>query len=545
MPHCKSTIGRLGTRKTCGQVLRALLLGTVLLLTLVSCQSGTQEAGSTPAQTVVLAAGHELGNANPHDYGSNMALLDLLYEPLVRYGPDGTIQPALATAWTIAPDGRTLTFQLRPQVTFHDGTPCDAAAIKWNFERWVGVQAHSWLPSSTRILKVDTPDARTVVLTLREPYYPTMQDLTLIRPVRFLSPQAVNEHGAFRQPIGTGPWKIASLAAQRAVLVRHEGYWGDKPLLQQVVIDVILDAQTRIAALQSGEVQVIGGEYLGTIPPESLGILQSTPGLTVLTGSSVMSLHLMARSAKPPLDDLRVRQALNHAIDRPGMVQAIFGGRAEAATGVMASALPYVTRTGTDLYTYQPEKTHQLLAEAGWRPGPDGVLVKDGRALQLELGVDKSRLPETASLAEAMQAQVRQVGIDLTIRLHDYSGWLNAYHHGDYHLLMGFTWGPPYDPHTFLYGSFHSAGAVNYVPAYTDATLDGLIDTVLASTEVQTRQALYDHIWHYMDNHAVVIPLVSPQRLYAHRQAVTGLRLGGTEYDLAYALQQVVIRSAF
>ena len=522
-----------------------MFLVSALLLTLGGCPPTQQQAGTgaRPAQTVVLAAGHELGTANPHDYGSNMALLDLLYEPLVRYGPDGTIQPALATSWTISPDGRTFTFHLRPQVTFHDGTPCDAMAIKWNFDRWVAVQAHNWLPSSTRILTVDAPDATTVVLTLRAPYYPILQELALIRPVRFLSPRAVQEHGAFHQPIGTGPWKIASLVAQRAVLVRHEAYWGDKPQLQQVIIEVILDAQTRIAALQSGAVQVIGGEYLGSIPPESFTTLHSDPRLTVLTGSSVMSLHLMVRATKPPFDDVRVRQALNHAIDRAGMVQAIFGSRAEVATGVMASAIPYVTRTGTALYTYDADHAKQLLAEAGWQPGPHGVRVKDGQALQIELGVDKSRLPETASIAEAIQAQARQVGIDLTLRLHDYSGWLQAYQRGDYHVLMGFTWGPPYDPHTFVHGSFHSATAPTNVPAYTDATLDSLIDAVLASTEVQARQTLYDRLWHYMDTHAVVVPLLSPQRVYAHRRTVTGLRLGGTEYDLAYAVQQVVLRS--
>lgn len=508
------------------------------------CVPGSQEAGpgAKVEQTLVLAAGHELGAANPHDYGSNMALLDLLYEPLVRYGPDGSPVPALAVSWGSTPDGLTWTFTLRPQVTFHDGTPFDAAAVKWNFDRWLGAPAHGWLPLTERITKVETPDARTVALTLRQAYYPILQELSVIRPVRFLSPRAVDGHGVFAQPCGTGPWKMASLAERRAVLVRNEAYWGAKPQIHGVVVEVILDAQTRVAALQSGEIQMIGGEYLGTIPPESLATLQADPALVVLTGSSVTSLHLMTQYIKPPFDDVRVRRALNLAIDRQGIVQAIFGGRAEAATGVMASAIPYVTRTTTDLYHFNPNQARGLLTEAGWRPDARGVLVKDGQPLQMELGVDRSRLPETVSIAEAIQAQVQAIGIDLKLRLYDYSGWLQAYRSRNFALLMSFTWGPPYDPHTLLHGSFRSAPAPDAMPAYTDAQLDGLIDAALASTDAPTRHTLYQRIWQYMDDQAVVIPLVSPHRLYAHRTTVTGLRLGGTEYDLAYALQQVVIR---
>lgn len=520
-----------------------MLCLAILLPGLLGCTPSTQEAGTgtTVEQTIVLASGRELGPANPHDYSSNMALLDLLYEPLVRYGSDGTIQPALATAWTISPDGRTWTFTLRPHVTFHDGTPFDAAAVQWNFDRWIGRPEHAWLPSASRIATVAAPDAATVVLTLRTAYYPTIQDLTLIRPVRFLSPKAVDPQGAFARPLGTGPWKMASMGTQRAVLVRNEDYWGDKPTLTKVVLDVILDAQTRVAALQSGEVQMIGGEYLGTIPPESLLTLRSDPALTVRTGSGVTSLHLLTPYNRPPFDDVRVRRALNLAIDRPGLVQAIFGGRAEAATGVMASAIPYVTRTATELYTFHSQRAAQLLAEAGWTPGANGVLVKDGQPLQCDLVVDKAMMPETASIAEAVQAQVKAIGIDLTVRLTDYSGWLQAYHAREGRLLMHFTWGPPYDPHTFVYGSFHTSLDPQTVPAYADATLDGLIDTVLASTDEQVRQTLYQRIWQHLDDHAAVVPLLSPQRLYAHRHTVTGFRLGGTEYDLAYTLHQIVM----
>lgn len=500
--------------------------------------AATTEVAPAAEQILTLASGRDLGPVNPHAYDSSMVMLDLVYEPLVRYAPDGTIQPALAESWEISEDGLTWTFHLRQGVTFHDGTPFDSAVAKWNLEQWVGDERHAWLPTSSRITNIATPDAATLVLTLNESYYPGIQDLTLIRPVRFLSPSGIDDAGAFVEPIGTGPWQISELANDRAVLVPFADYWGEKPQLQQIVVEVILDGQTRIAALLSGEVDVIGGEYLGGIAPESMPVLERSEDVVLLTGEGITSFYIATKFDTAPMDDVLVRQAINHAIDREGMASAIFGGQAEAATGVLPSTIPYVTRTDNNAYGYNPDQAKELLAEAGWTPGADGILEKDGERLALDLVVDQSRLPQTASMATAIQSQLAAVGIELELRMMDYSGWLDAFNNKDYDLIMRFSWGTPYDPHTILAGAFH--GDRTDV-SYTSPELDPLIDAVLLSTNVEERQALYDQIWDYLDSNAAVVPLVYPQRVYAHRAEVTGFRLGGTEYDLAYAVQNVVI----
>jgi nickel transport system substrate-binding protein len=120
----------------------------------------------------------------------------------------------------------------------------------------------------------------------------------------------------------------------------------------------------------------------------------------------------------------------------------------------------------------------------------------------------------------------------------DYSGWLDAFNNKEYDLIMRFTWGPPYDPHTIISGSFYSA---QRDVSYTNAELDPLIDAVLLSTNEEERQAIYQQIWAHLDSQAAIVPLVYPQRIYAHRAEVSAFRLGGTEYDLAYAVQNVRI----
>ncbi|MEM9774987.1 MAG: nickel ABC transporter substrate-binding protein [Chloroflexota bacterium] len=492
-------------------------------------------------QTLVLASGRNLGPANPHDYSSSFVILDLLYEPLVRYGQDGTIEPALAESWEISEDGLTWTFALRQDVTFHDDTPFNAEAVKWNMDRWVGNDRHNWLPTTSRISSVEATDEFTVVLTLNQPYYPAMQDLTLVRPVRFLSTEAVDAAGEFAEAIGTGPWQIESISDNQAVLVRNESYWGEKPALEKLVLEVILDPQTRIAALLSGEVDVIGGEYLGGISLESLPVLERNEDINILNGDSLVSLYISTQFQQPPFDDVRVRQALNMAIDRAGMNTALFGGKGEAAQNLMPSNIPYVTFTDTDLYEYDPEKAAALLAEAGWTLNADGILEKDGELMQIDLVVDQASRPETATMGEVIQAQFKELGIELEIRAFDYSGWLDVFYAEDYDLLMRFSWGPPYDPHSLLTGAFSSTSGEGNTTAYSDPVLDELINTALASTDEAERQEIYNEIWQRLDDEAAVIPLVYPQRVYAVRSGVEGFLLGGTEYDSARSVQDVVI----
>ena len=531
----------------CGRERRRLLRAVWLLclatgLVLAGCVAPVAPAGAGTTvvdQTLVLASGRTLGPGNPHAYDSSMVLLDLVFEPLVRYTADGSIQPGLAQSWTISEDGLIWTFNLRQGVTFHDGRPFDAAAVKWNLDRWVQQERHNWLPSTTRIVDIATPDEYTVVLTMSEVYYPAVQDLTLIRPVRFLSPAAVDADGAFARPVGTGPWQVDEISDTRAVLTPYAGYWGQTPQLDRIIVEVVLDAQTRVAALLSGEIHVIGGEYLGGISLESLPILQRNPAVQVLTGEGITSFYISTRYDEPPLNDTRVRRALNLAVDRAGIARTVFNQLAEPAVGLLPEVIPYVTRTENHPYVYDPEQAAVLLTEAGWLPGEDGIRTRNGERLSLTLVVDQSRLPQTASMATAIQAQYKAIGVELKVRALDYSGWLDAFNNRDYDLLMRFTWGPPYDPHTILSGAFYGKRGSGL--SFATDEIDTLIEAVLRTTDEAERQSLYTQIWEILDAEAGVIPVVYPQRVYAHRAEVSGFRLGGTEYDLAYAVQDVVI----
>jgi nickel transport system substrate-binding protein len=488
-----------------------------------------------PPQELTIAIGDDTGRLNPHDYSSQFVALTMVYEPLVRYAIDGTLQPALAESWEVSEDGLTWTFKLRQGVTFHDGTPFNAEAAKWNFDRWVGQADWDFLPTTNNIAEVTVQDEYTLVLTLKTYLYTTLNDLAVARPVRFLSPQAVDADGAYAQPIGTGPWKVEEYQAERQMsFVPNESYWGGTPKLSKVTFLVIPDPQTRIAGLISNQIDVIGGEYLGAVPLESIPALKASPTVEIVTSEGSTNYFLQMNVQKAPFDDPLVRRAINHAVDREAISQSVFGGYAKPAEGVFPVTVPYFKPTEQGLYSYDPELSKELLAEAGWTDGGDGTLVKDGVPFSFTLVVDQGVFPQARTLAQVVQDQLKNIGIELNIETLDYNAWIARLEQGDYDLATNLTWGAPYDPHSSLAALFKSVyNSPNSERIFSSPELDTKIDTVLAAQDETAREAAYGDLWTYLDDVSAGVPLVSAARLYAVRKGVTGFEIAPTEYELS------------
>ena len=519
-----------------------LVLLAILLTSCVAtpADSGAATTGATVEQTFIVASANDVGELNPHNYGSSFPALDMVYEPLVRYDANGTLQPGLAESWSMAEDGLTWTFKLRQGVTFHDGAPFDAAAAKWNLERWVGTEDHNWLPTVNQIDRIETPDDFTLVLHTKTFYYALAQELALVRPVRFLSPNGVDADGVFVKALGTGPWRLEEYVKdQRSVFVPYPNYWGAKPQLTKVIFDVIPDPQTRVAALLSGEVHLIGGENLGSIPLESVPMLRENADVALLTGAGSTSFVLQMNYTRAPFADPNVRAAVNHAINREGIAKQVFSGLASPATGLFPATIPYAGSPMPDNYTFDLEKAKTLLAAVGWTLGSDGLLRKEGQPMQVILVVDGAVFPQAKSMAEVVQANLKEIGVGVEIRIVEYEAWHAALEADEYDLTIQITWGAPYDPHSSLTTWFKSGFATAHGQMYNSAELDTLITTIGGEQDEAARQVAYADLWRYLDENAAIAPLVYSQRLYALSKQVSGFDLAGTEYELA--LQNVTI----
>jgi nickel transport system substrate-binding protein len=232
--------------------------------------------GSVHAQeTLNFSWALNVGPMNPHVTAPNqMFAQTMIYESLVKYQPDGSIAPWLAQSWDISEDGKTYTFQLRQDVTFSNGEAFDAAAVKANFDAILtNHERLAWLELVNRIAGTSVVDAFTFQLTLNDPYYPTLYDLALPRPFRFLAPSQIPETGSTAEgviaPVGTGPFTLAESALGVSdTFSRNESYWGEPAGYDRVVVKVVPDANTRSIAFDTGEIDLIYGTE-GQISPDT------------------------------------------------------------------------------------------------------------------------------------------------------------------------------------------------------------------------------------------------------------------------------------
>ncbi|MGQ0625794.1 MAG: ABC transporter substrate-binding protein [Sporichthyaceae bacterium] len=523
---------------------RAVAIAAFAVFALAACAAEPGDAvlapQATPSATAPPVAGGTLrigiagepGVLDPHDYNGEFLVKDAIYDPLVSYGPGGEIQPALAEAWTIAPDGLTVTFDLRDGVSFHDGTVMDAAAVKWNFDRWVANERHSFFRASSIIETVTATDADTLTLGLERPYEPLLQELTFVRPTRMLSPTSVTADQAYQSPVGTGAWKLESQSATGARLVRNENYWGTKPLLDAIEFTVIPDSQSRLAALKAAEIDVIGGSYLAPITPVEARELSTTTGIEMLTADPDVAV-VLGFNAEGLAGEKAVREAIDKAIDTTSLVQALYLGYGEPGKRFFPPGVP---NGGGDLALggFDVASANTVLDAAGWvRSGQ--TRTRNGEELRLDLLISSTPAngqQDARGSAEALADQLRTVGVGVDIVAVDSAAYFETRSEGKYDLAFFESYGAPYDP---------SSSAVTFFtndtryPLWATEETGRLLDEALYAVDATARTAAYVALYAALAADVAFVPLVYRPRIYAVREEVDGFTLPVTEYGLSLA----------
>ncbi len=451
--------------------------------------SAEVSAPASPAapQVVVYANPTTFPDLDPSTgFSNDSAVVSNVYETLTRYGVPGSnpqVQPLLATSWSTSADGLTWTFKLREGVTFHDGTPVNAAAVKYSVERTKKLgqgAAFIWDPVKTVTAVDDTTVQFT--LTYRAP-------LDLIASSGYgawiMSPAATEgkDNAWFNagHDSGSGPYKIDSYEKdQRVILKRFDAYWGGwKPgQFDTVILKVAEDATARQQLIESD-----GADYTYSIPTENLPALQADPKVKVVANPSYQNLLILLNTAKAPTKDVLVRQALSDAFPYQVAIGATMAGYATQPHG----AVPASLLDGADQvpqYSYDLEKAKALLAQAGH---PDG-----GLSLTLTYTAGDTIEQQTAEL---YKAELAKIGIDLTVKALSWEAqWSLA--KGDptkAQDMFMFYWWPSYaTPYDFLFNLFHSEKSPNFnLGYYKNPAYDTLIDdgnTLLSSDRATAMQ---------------------------------------------------------
>lgn len=224
-------------------------------------------AAAQGKDTLVFVNYRDLRDLNPHLYAGEMFAQEMVFEGLVTLGNDGKYHGAVAESWDISPDGRVYTFKIRPNLKFTDGHVLDAYAVKANFDALIDNKTrHSWLEMMRLLEGVEAPDANTFVIKMKEAYYPMLTELAVTRPFAFVSPNVMKDgktKNGLTAFIGSGPYVLKEhVVDEYSVFEANPDYWGKKPAIKRIVVKVIPDNQTRILALEKGEIDLIWGKNM-------------------------------------------------------------------------------------------------------------------------------------------------------------------------------------------------------------------------------------------------------------------------------------------
>lgn len=499
-----------------------VLLTAVFCFVMMAAGCGNQasESSQEKAKTLTVGWAQWCSNLDPADGYNGWYTTEFgLGETLVKINQDMELEPWLAESWEMV-DEYTWSIKIRDNVKFHNGKDVDGAAVKASLERTIAINERA--PGLLDIASIEAQGNEVIIKTNNpNPSFMT----SLADPfATIVDAAAAEEMGdKFKEnPVLTGPFKLKEyMRDERVVVVRNEDYWGKKAELKEVVFKHIPDANTRIMALQSGEIQVAD-----KIPAEQVELLEKNKELKVLSESSVRVHMLVFNLERPGLDDINVRKAINMAINRDDLAQKVMSGTGIPAVGPFPPVLPF---GGSELkgYHYDPAGAKKLLDEAGWKTGSDGIRQKGGKKLEYTFLSYKSR-PELPVIMEAIQSQLLDIGIK--IEINNVENISEAMKGGDFDAaIYSFSTAPTGDPQYMLETVFLTGGDNNF-GHYSSEKLDALGRKLQSTFDTEERKTIAKEAQQILIDDAAFAFLVYPKIITAVHKDVEGVVITPTEW---------------
>lgn len=529
------------------RVLRAAVAAAAVVCTVVACspvskneggdpsggdQSAGQDSFGTPADPAAVKQGGKLVialSAEPDALDPTLSrslysryVFQAMCQKLYDVNEQAQVVPQLATALpTTSGDGRTVTIPLRPGVRFADGTAFDSAAVKATLQRHLTNARSARKSELGPIDGVDTPDAQTVVLRLKQPFAPLLGALA-DRAGMIMSAQALRSKGDdfASAPVCVGPFKFAKRVPQNSIeVVRDPNYYdASKVHLDGISWRILTDASIRAANLRSGDVQVadsVSTQDVASLRQDAaVSVLQSQSlgyqGLTINVGN-VDGVGTAPKPINRPLaQNAKVRQAFEHAIDRKALVDAVFNGEHAVACSPVSPASTFSSPEAQTCPAHDPAKAKQLLAEAGVQTPYTVTMLA-------------SNTPDTLRLAQALQSMVKDGGFDLKINPVEYSSLLDEQDRGNFELLQ-LGWSGRIDPDANI-TNFVGTGASQNVAGYSNPQLDTLLTQARQAGDVEERRKLYGQAVTLLQQDDALIYLYRQRNLTAVSKQIQGLQV--------------------
>ncbi len=437
---------------------------------------------------------------------SERYVLYLAFDTLVRYGPDFSIKPELAESWDTAADGKRIVFTLRQGVKFQDGTPFDAAAVKWNIDQRLDEKVNSPQRQllAPIVASVEVVDPTHVAFNLKDPS-PVLFSLLGERPGFMVSPTAWQERGTgfSSAPIGTGAFVLKEWThGSRVVLERNPDYWQPGlPYLDRIVVQDLAGSVIGVQRLLTGEI-----DYVDQLTPADVLPVQNRGGIVLKPITVGRWYFLQWHVNEPPFDNPKLRQAFAHAIDRARLNEILMRGQGSVSDGPTPNGLWWYD-PALKSYPHDPARAKALLAEAGHADG-------------LEYVLSTPQVTVFQQVNQLLQEQLGAVGINLQLQPIAASEWYARVVSGATNLTPT-RWTQRADPDGLLYILFHSKGFAN-TTKYRNERVDALLDQARAIYDQAARKKLYAEAQQQIVSDLPVVPLIFGAEYAAMRAGVNG-----------------------
>lgn len=425
------------------------------------------------SNTLVIGSGAEAVGLDPRletDVPS-FERINVIMEPLVKFGVDMQLKPALATEWDVSEDTMTLRFKLREGVAWHDGTPFTAEDVKYTYE-WVLDPANGALNMGlyADIEEIDVVNDFEVVFRLSKANAFLLNNIARMP----ITPKHDGSREDFRQkPQGTGPYKFVSWTRDdRMILVENVDYWGGRPNVPNVIFRTIPENSTRLLAFEAGEIDI----YQGGIVPQEINRLEADPNFIVQRTPGTGYNYLGFNTKVGALADVKVRQAVSYLINRNGIVERVLNGIGTPGISPVSMSLPWFN-PDVQRYEYSVEKAKELLAEAGYAPG------------EIDIRLYTNENPDRMRIAEILQFEAQQAGINVEVIIEEWGAYLARIQQTDDFDIFILGWSGQLDPDRAMIRQFHTNGSNNY-GKYSNERVDYLLD--LGRTVPQESQESID-----------------------------------------------------
>lgn len=455
-------------------------------------------AQSVSRSRVVVAHGVGVYSLNPYAVNTSplQAVWGSLMEPLIEsdYEKRG-YRGVLAETWQMK--GTKLHFKLRKNIRFHDGTPLTSRDVMASFKRMLTDKASLQAPNLENVMEMNTPDDHNFVITLKRPDATALEDIANRLVMKQSAAEKMGEGD--NRPIGTGPFKFTSWERSgQFVMRRNENYWGRPARIDEVIYKTIQEDAARIAALEAGQADVISN-----IPPHEVARLKANPRLRVQEVQGLRPIFLVLSPAYKPLENVKVRRAITHAIDRERIVKHILEGNAYPLSGLLSPQV-FGYDPGAKAFGYDPEKAKQLLTEAGF---PNGF--------EIDYFSPTGRYPKDREVAQVIVEQLSRVGIKANLKTPEWAIFNTDYKNGKYPIYL--TGRGSLTDADVLFQQYFRTGVTRRVLGYSNAKLDEILEVEQQTFDSKKREKLLWDAHRIILEDAPAIPLWNSMDIYAHR----------------------------